>query len=532
MKLLAPSVLVALFVLGPVAPAHGAPKPGPHPFCGTHEASLPVAKARHDFFQRQLASKRQAGEIPLKSSPDVYQQGQIAILDDDGTATAVPRPFDLAGNAIQYLRRPRGMSAVRSPLGLKELIGDKVELGDDDVVEVDFPEGFRFPFGDEVYDSVFINSNGNLTFGFPEASPFTDLYTLVFGPPRIAALYTDLDPSAATGENGVYVNFLSGRVRVTWLRVPEFNNANENTVQVTLFGNGKVNVAFGNVDALAPIVGVAPFLTTDLFLLDYDQELPVTPRRTAIAERFTQFPEVDGFEAVRLFTENFADVYDSVFIWLDFPALTAGFAFEITLQNEIQGIGQDVFDFSFLFPASPNLESLVQMGDLSRFPDDPDELFMGTASTMVILAHEFGHRWLAFPRFLDENGQPSFDLLNFDGGAHWRYHTHSQGSVMHGNAWTDNGDGTFTSTAEAHTRYSPMDRYLMGLASAASVPDVFYIANPSDGPRAGLPVVGETISGERVDVSLDQVVAAGRAAAAVAGQFAEFVPHGLPPGGP
>ncbi len=213
---------------------------------------------------------------------------------------------------------------------------------------------------------------------------------------------------------------------------------------------------------------------------------------------------------VQAFAESFRDVYTSVFIWLDFPAVTPFYAYAIVLQNDVEGIGLDAFNITnLLFPASRNLESFVEMGDLSRFPDDPDEIFRDTASTMVILGHEFGHRWLASVRFIDGSGNPSYDLLNFPGGSHWSFFTNSEGSLMHGNAWDDHGDGIFSATTRAHTRYSPLDRFRMGLASPASVPDFFYIAAPDSAIDPGTPPIFEaTVSGERVDVSIADIRAA------------------------
>lgn len=502
--------LVVLVVLTLATPLFAAPPSVSPEWCGTHPARSLVAEARHQYFQRQLALQRQNGQVPVKSALTISQVGQIAVLDDDGTVTALPRTFDLVGRSIRFLRRPGGMSAAFSPLRLRELIGDRLDLGDDDSVEVDFPDGFRFPFGDRTYDSVFVNSNGNLTFGQGDLF-LGGLFGLLLGPPRIAALFTDLDPSAAEGENGVYVSLLEGRVRVTWLAVPEFSTTNSNTVQVTLYETGRVNVAFGDVDALDPVVGVAPIESMDLMDLlqvDFDEELPIAPHRGVIAQQFTDFPEVDVLGAVRLFAEQYQDIYDSVFVWLDFPAIIPGFAFSVPLRNDVRGIGLPLFDDSpLLVPGTSNLKSLVQMGDLGRFPDDPDEIFMTTASTMTVLGHEFGHRWLAFVRFVNQSGRASWDLLNGRRGIHWSFHMSAQGSVMHGNYWADNGDGTFTATADAHTRYSPLDRYLMGLASPASVPDFFYVAHPDGGFRGALPVIGQTITGERVDVSLEDVIA-------------------------
>ena len=53
---------------------------------------------------------------------------------------AVADLFDLSGRSIQFLHRPKGMGVVRSNLGFKQLIGERLDLGDNDDVRV-----FGFP---------------------------------------------------------------------------------------------------------------------------------------------------------------------------------------------------------------------------------------------------------------------------------------------------------------------------------------------------------------------------------------------------
>jgi len=188
-----PDLLFLILTASPLAAA----SPGDPPsWCGTREGSELIAAARHEELQRHVERERRAGRLPAKAAPVVYQDGQVAVLDDDGTATRADRRFDLTGRSIQFLRRPKGVSAARSNLEYKSLIGDKLPLGDNDTVRVDFPAGFVFPFGDRVFRSVWVNSDGNLTFDTGELFSPRDLSTFVYGLPRIAPLYADLDPSA------------------------------------------------------------------------------------------------------------------------------------------------------------------------------------------------------------------------------------------------------------------------------------------------------------------------------------------------
>lgn len=513
MKFQRKSLLLLLILLPLVAASAlgAAPPPrGPLAWCGTDPAGVLIAQARHDAFERRLARQRLAGRMPVVSAPTVFQNGQIAILEDDGTVTRRRRPFDLKQRGIQFLPDPQGLSAEYAGLGFKVPVGERLNLGDDDSAEVVFSEGFQFPFGGEVYDRVFVNSDGNLTFGEGEPASGRSLNDVISGPPRLAPLLTDLNPAAARGANdGVFVQSYPNRLRVTWRRVPEFASLNSNTFQVTLFSSGRVTYVYRGIDAKNPVVAVAPPDEPEVQLVDFTSEIPLAPRRGVLAEEFALQPEVDELGVVRRFFERYADRYTSVFIWLDFHTETGGFAFSVDMKSDVQGIGKESYDRTSLIPGTTRLETYVEMGSLDKFPKDPNQIFMVTASTMTVLGHEFGHRWLAFVHFQDENGEESSELLNFDRGGHWSYYTSAQGSLMHGNFWLDNGDGTFTSTADAHKRYSSLDLYLMGLVSRGNVDDIFFIADPDDGGyrRFLLPVIGHTLGGRRVDVSFDDIVA-------------------------
>jgi len=61
---------------------------------------------------------------------------------------------------------------------------------------------------------------------------------------------------------------------------------------------------------------------------------------------------------------------------------------------------------------------------------------------------------------------------------HWSFWMDNGGSPAGGNAWVDNGDGTFTTSGglPSTVKYSMLDLYLMGLASPNEVTPVHYIA--------------------------------------------------------
>ena len=102
-------------------------------------------------------------------------------------------------------------------------------------------------------------------------------------------------------------------------------------------------------------------------------------------------------------------------------------------------------------------------------------------------------------------GNNSTAILGKD-GSHWSFLLDSNASLMYGNDWRVNSDGTFTSIA-ANKYYSPFDLYLMGLIDKSQVPPMLLIENASVDPTR-LPAVGETISGTAHSVTIDDIIGA------------------------
>ena len=123
-------------------------------------------------------------------------RGSIAILEDDGTLTTRPNLFDLKGKAFRFLQSSDGRYRVVSDDTVFSAgTSVKLTLRDDDSVSVPLSPPFRF-FG-KSYSSVFVNSDGNLTFDSSDtATSARDLGRFSWGPPRIGPFFSDLDPSS------------------------------------------------------------------------------------------------------------------------------------------------------------------------------------------------------------------------------------------------------------------------------------------------------------------------------------------------
>lgn len=119
-------------------------------------------------------------------------------------------------------------------------------LADDS--SVNRPIGFSFDFYGTGYTNIWIGSNGILAFGGQETdfSPSLFEFENDASGPAIAPLWTDLSPNIAGSI--LYVDSVPGEMSVIYTDVPRFaNDAALNTFTVTLFSNGHIRYAYGDL---------------------------------------------------------------------------------------------------------------------------------------------------------------------------------------------------------------------------------------------------------------------------------------------
>jgi hypothetical protein len=237
---------------------------------------------------------------------------------------------------------------------------------------------------------------------------------------------------------------------------------------------------------------------------------PTNGGDAAVGERFAADRQLDLVALARKFYQSRPDNYDQLVVWTDAPVITDAFAFETTIANEIRGIGLETFDASRDFGSAGRLRSLAIMDFIGKYPEDPAQKLNGSEnSTLSIVGHEVGHRWLAFFNFRDRTGQPSDQLLGRS-AAHWSFFFDSDASVMEGNDIEDLGGGSFRTVA-AVGRYSLLDQYAMGLVPESAVPPFFYVESPvnvsNSANNESAPRVGVTFNGTRRDVLIQDIVA-------------------------
>jgi hypothetical protein len=148
-----------------------------------------------------------------------------------------------------------GESGGRYTLFVNAYRGEPVALGDDDSLEVDLG-GFSFLFQGAPRTSVFVNSNGTLSFGAGDPSFVATPAALLAGPPRISPLWTDLDPTGALGNPGlILVDTTSGSPAVHFVSVSEFFSESPNYFSAHLGNGGRYSLRWGATARGAALVG-------------------------------------------------------------------------------------------------------------------------------------------------------------------------------------------------------------------------------------------------------------------------------------
>jgi hypothetical protein len=475
--------------------AAGRGSPGSPPKCATGTVSSRDLLALHQYW-------RQAGGVRAASSAaGDFDRDGVAVLEDAGDLVARRNPFDLDGAALRFSPRAAGTYEIARLALTLDAPGTSLGVGSDDAKAVDLP--FAFPFYGVRYSRVFVNADGNLTFGAADPGPSDrSMGRFLSGPPRIAPFFADLDPS----RGGVVAASLGpGRAVFSWSAVPGGAQINRNSFQVALLPGGDIDFVYGTeMQSREAIAGLSPGAATTVTAVNLAAASP-SSLSGAAAERFSETEKLDLASTVRRFYTAHPDLFEQVVVYTSRPLnpLAGTLAFEINVQNHVQGIGLDQADDSAAWGSGARLESVVFMDSVDPYLD---------VDGFEILGHEVAHRWLAHFRFKDASGASSGALLG-RGNVHWSFFLHTDASVMEGNDIADLGGGRFE-TVDFTRGYSPLDQYAMGLRGPEEVPPFFYVEG-ADNFRPNrtykvstAPEAGVSFTGVRRPVRMEDVLAA------------------------
>ena len=115
-------------------------------------------------------------------APDAVSQdvGDIAVIEDDGTLLLPRNSFDVRNTGLRFERNGSGgYDVTQTTATFRTALGSLVTLSDDDSKSQTIP--FAFPYYGRSFTSVFINSDGNLTFEEADALSTTRGFARLLG---------------------------------------------------------------------------------------------------------------------------------------------------------------------------------------------------------------------------------------------------------------------------------------------------------------------------------------------------------------
>ena len=481
--------------------------------CGTIPGREAAARLMHAQNQRLFrASKTRAAQRSYAAKT----VGDLVVMESGGGIVGQRNPFNLDRQVVRFTPQTGGgYRFAVEPGSVEDLTAQATiltGLGDDDSREFALP--FPFAFQGRVRNRVFVNSDGNLTFdrgdgGTNERS----LGRFTAGGPRIAALFTDLDPSAA----GQVSAFLSPeRAVFTWNRVPEYRLSGvglPNTFQVRLYPDGRVEFAFGGVNTLEAVVGVARGDVTQPSQVVSFSGGSSELFTGSVAELFTLGNDLDLVTLAQRFYNQYDDAYDylAVYNTMELSAGAGVVAFEITVRNERTGYGDRPANRGAEYGSKQRMQAVLNLGPTSQYPIDPQGSVPARSTAgdtpLSILGHEAGHLFLAYASVRDPGNADARPMLG-DQLAHWNFAFNSEASLLEGNRIRDNGPGAsprFETTATVEG-YAPLDQYLMGLRAPEDVPATFLVTNSSLGNFNRGPQRGVRFDGQRRDITIEEIM--------------------------
>ena len=511
---------LVLLLAGGVAASAAAIQGEPLLQCGTY-----ITKAQEAAFLhlRSMVIRAKArlespatfrGAAAVQNAAAIQQDaGEIAVMDTSNGVASPLNPFDLANTTSTF--RP-GALGYTVQIGSSTFdsaastAGTRLNLADDDTSSLALP--FAFHFYGATYTQAWVNSNGSLTFTTGDLDGSGSFGHFAAGPPAIAGLFADLDPSISAA--GVRVLSEPSRVVLTWASVALVNSSATNTFQIRLYPDNRIELAYGSANPSHAVVGITSGNHQPVSLVNLTSG-PADSFPTGVAEIFEQTVSVDLIAAAQRFYQTHDDAYDYVLFYnaMGIPADPGVVSFEITTRSSAQGFGDFAVDIGAQYGSPRRLKAVLNMGPLSQYPVNPNGIvpsrgtFMDTPVTL--LAHEAGHLFLALLSVPSPTGAFPPPMLTSD-LAHWAFTFNSEASVMGGNRITDSGTGTnpqFHTTGTVQ-HYSAVDQYLMGVRAPEQVPTTFAVLQSGIG-NSTTSKTGVDFNGSRLDIGVNDLISVG-----------------------
>jgi len=472
--------------------------------------------------EKYLSAKSKKLSAKSISETIVSSTGDVVVVEADSQLLVVPNPFDLPGKQVVFEPVIRNRySYVSDNAHFDSDASDPLSIEDDDSTELTLND-FAFPFAGKAYKQLFVNSNGNITFDSGDPEP-PNLENLMDGPPRIAAFFADLDPESA---GSILVRQTKDFATITWFKVPEFFSHDqfaygENTFQIILYPTGRIDLVYSSdLSATQALVGVVPgYGRSTLRLVDFSHSRLKGRPAASFIEDFRNYESIDIPNLMKSVYGQIPDHFDFVTLISNFSLtpVPEARAFSINVQNDVRGIGNpssrgsSIFRDQKKYGSNDKLQNITFLGNIHEYPSNPDQTIPDTYTSLLqVLAHEVGHRWLAYAK-VERDGRAQDLLLGRD-ESHWSFFLDSDASFLEGNQIDSHGT-TFV-TSMPFQGYSRLDLYLMGFLKPEDVRDTFIVEGARrfspDFPFApeSSPEPDVSFQGSAHSVKIDDIIAA------------------------
>src|SRR6266404_2052368 len=247
--------------------------------------------------------------------------GDIALAEDDGTVVISPTRFNLKNSSILFTPEGDGYRISSADVGFSRDFGTRLgyffgvdnKLGDGDNGYRDITlQGAQFPFFGVSYDTLYVGTNGYITFTQGDTTARISPSALATELPRIAPLWADLD---LTDARGIYYNRFSNRHVITWSRAAQPLYSGISTFQAVLFDDGRIAFVYGKVKVQAALVGISPgHYEADPRPVDYSNP-PAQSLAGPLFETFAKQKRLDLPALLRTFYRAHSDSFDTVYVW-------------------------------------------------------------------------------------------------------------------------------------------------------------------------------------------------------------------------
>jgi hypothetical protein len=510
-------------------------------------------------------SGAQQDDEPGRSIGKVSTQADLIVMELNDGALGKADLFDLSGRTLRFTPEGSRYWVETGPLQWDSDYGPELPVAEARLQEFAFPfsgklwKSFLVGRTGSIRFGASEKDIGVDPYGHRDAGIILDRFDVLaeaggklIG--RAPAICVFLKPRMS---GPYYLKELSDRVVITWNLTEAFGSVLDftwfktvNRFQAVQHSDGTIEMSYKELAAKDAIVGLYPVLS--------DAAKPAAVHFSSLSRKDGPFAAVyQAFHYVRppkpqdlscTILKALGDKFDFLAYYSDFrtDSQEASPPSDGPIGGNVTGVGNTLHEQTRQVLESRCTQGRFQLGYAQPVPvgsneaqqGPPDEAPTGGSHDITFyrrqlsegspdgrpapynyavghLGHEVGHRWSAYV-----SAKVHGETIPLGPWPHWApglqtpapfpYSLPTEASTLGGGVWADNFDGTYTQLRDGYfvpaTGYSYLDLYLMGLISAAEVPDFFILRKQV---RAGDDGNGHPVyRAERTKVTIEDVIAA------------------------